>query len=187
MIAWSLRALRDAEVTDIVVAVPPGEASSLAAADPDVRVVAGGDRRQDSVAAALAEVDAPRVVVHDAARPLASASLFQRIAAALAEHDAVVCGVPLDETIKKVAGGVVAATIERDGLFRVQTPQGFDADLLRRAHEHASRTGFTGTDDAQLVEQTGANVVLVEGERTNIKITYDDDLALAEAIAARFA
>src|SRR5262249_20821214 len=130
------------------------------------RVVAGGDTRSASVRAGLAAVadDAEGVVVHDGARPLAGVELFQRVIAAVRDGaDAAVPGLAVSDTIRSLDGGVV----DRSRLVTVQTPQAFRADALRRAHEGDP----DATDDAALVEAVGGQVVVVEGEHRNIKIT----------------
>lgn len=172
-----------------VVAVVPGDrVDELAGCGADV-VVAGGATRSDSVRAGLAAVPAEVevVVVHDGARPLASATLFVAVVDAVrAGADAAIPGVPVSDTLKRVEraaqdGGhdVVGATVDRDGLVAVQTPQAFAADVLRAAHA----TGAEATDDAALVEARGGRVVVVAGETRNLKITTPDDLRVAEALA----
>ncbi len=138
----------------------------------------GGATRSASVRQGLAHVpdDAQVVLVHDAARPLASPDLFERVVDAV--HHGAAAAVPavaVVDTIRSVDGGVV----ERDRLRAVQTPQGFDADVLRAAHAGEPE----GTDDAGLVEAAGHRVVLVEGEATNLKITSPHDLAVADLLA----
>ncbi|NNE72618.1 MAG: NTP transferase domain-containing protein, partial [Acidimicrobiales bacterium] len=131
-----------------------------------VIVVAGGASRSASVRAGLdaAPEDASVVLIHDAARPLASPALYERVIAAVeAGADAVVPGVPLADTIRRVDGGV----IDRASLHAVQTPQGFPAAVIRAAHA----AGADASDDATLVEQRGGKVVVVEGEPENFKIT----------------
>lgn len=148
--------------------------------------VIGGAERSDSVRCALAIVDeeAAVIVVHDAARPLASAHLHESVVAAVhAGADAAIPAVPVTDTIKRVRVGadgslVVAGTPDRSELMAVQTPQAFRADVLRRAH----RAATDATDDAALVEADGGDVVIVEGERTNIKITSPEDLAVAAVL-----
>jgi 2-C-methyl-D-erythritol 4-phosphate cytidylyltransferase len=155
----------------VVVVVPPQDAVREGA-------VAGGATRSDSVRAGLAAVppDATIVCVHDAARPLASAELYQRAIAAVHDGaDAAIPGVPVTDTIKVVADGVVVSTPDRSALVAVQTPQAFRAGVLRAAHE----TGGEATDDAALVEGLGGVVAVVAGEITNRKITVPDDLAWA--------
>jgi 2-C-methyl-D-erythritol 4-phosphate cytidylyltransferase len=160
----------------VIVVVPAEDADREGA-------VAGGATRSDSVRAGLAAVpdDATIVCVHDAARPLASIELYQRaIDAVRTGADAAVPSVPVADTIKVVADGVVVATPDRSTLVAVQTPQAFRADVLRAAH----RAGGDATDDAALVEQLGARVVVVEGEATNRKITVPDDLTWARELLA---
>jgi 2-C-methyl-D-erythritol 4-phosphate cytidylyltransferase len=134
-------------------------------------VVAGGATRSASVRAGLAAVpaDAEVIVVHDAARPLASAQLWEHVvASAQVGHEAVVPVVPIIDTLREVDGG----TVDRTRFVAVQTPQGFVAAVLRRAHE----SGAEGTDDASLVEAIGGKVLVVDGEPENRKITTTADL-----------
>ncbi|HUF84316.1 MAG TPA: 2-C-methyl-D-erythritol 4-phosphate cytidylyltransferase [Acidimicrobiia bacterium] len=144
--------------------------------------VAGGERRSDSVRAGLAAVgeDAGIVVVHDAARPLASKSLFDAVIGAVrAGADAAVPGLPVPDTLKRVDGTRVVETVTRQGLFAVQTPQAFRAAALRRAHAGEP----DATDDAALVEAAGGTVVVVPGDPRNLKVTAPGDLAMAEALS----
>jgi 2-C-methyl-D-erythritol 4-phosphate cytidylyltransferase len=145
--------------------------------------VAGGPTRAESVAAGLAEVagSATAVLVHDAARPFASAELVDRVLDALADADGAVPGVPVADTVKRVGGGAVLETLERSELRAVQTPQAFRAEALRRAYAGAAGEIAAATDCAQLVERAGGRVVVVEGEAANAKITAPDDLVRAEA------
>jgi 2-C-methyl-D-erythritol 4-phosphate cytidylyltransferase len=154
------------------------------------RVVPGGDTRQESVSAGLhaASPDASIIVVHDGARPLVTDALFSEAVAALrgdGSADGVVVGHPAIDTLKTVdAGGTVTGTPDRATLWVAQTPQVFRARVLRRAHEAAETEGFTGTDDASLVERAGGVVRMVEGPRHNIKVTVPEDLVFAEALLA---
>ncbi len=147
--------------------------------------VPGGPRRRDSVAAGLARVPegVDAVLVHDAARPLASTALAHRVVDRLATGDAdgVVPAVPVRDTLKRVDGDVVVDTIDRTPLVAVQTPQAFRLDALMGAHR-ASRDD--ATDDAQLLEWDGRRVVIVDGDPTNLKITYPDDLFVAASLLA---
>jgi 2-C-methyl-D-erythritol 4-phosphate cytidylyltransferase len=173
----------------VVVVLAPGETAEgdalVESGAADVAVT-GGAERADSVRAALAVIDddAAVIVVHDAARPLASAELHLAVVAAVhAGADAAIPGVPVSDTVKRVApagGGreVVVETLDRSELVAVQTPQAFRADLLRRAHAE----GADATDDAGLVEAIGGAVVVVPGEVTNLKITGPYDLALAAVL-----
>jgi 2-C-methyl-D-erythritol 4-phosphate cytidylyltransferase len=123
--------------------------------------------------------DADVVVVHDAARPLASVQLFERVVEAVAAGaDGAVPALPVPDTVKRVEHDRVVETVPREGLVGVQTPQAFRADALRAAHE----VGGVDTDDAALVEANGGTVRIVEGERRNLKLTLPDDLALARAL-----
>lgn len=173
----------------VVVVLAPGDlAEGEALVERGIADVAveGGAERADSVRAALAVIDADAavIVVHDAARPLASAELHQTVVAAVhAGADAVIPGIPVSDTIKRVehdvhGEAVVVETLDRAHLVAVQTPQAFRADLLRLAHA----AGADATDDAALVEAVGGTVVVVPGEATNLKITGPHDLAVAAAL-----
>ncbi len=160
-------------------------------ADPDPHgadaVVPGGATRADSVRCGLAVVpaEADVVVVHDAARPLASAALFDAVIAAVTDGgaDGAVPGVPPSDTIKAVdESGRVTSTLDRAALVAVQTPQAFRAAVLRRAHAGAAPAGVT--DDAMLVEALGGTVLVVPGDPGNLKITDPDDLEAAERLLA---
>jgi 2-C-methyl-D-erythritol 4-phosphate cytidylyltransferase / 2-C-methyl-D-erythritol 2,4-cyclodiphosphate synthase len=157
-------------------------AASLAAR---TSCVAGGAERVDSVRAGLAALapDGALVLVHDAARPLASLALFERVAEAAARFGAAVPALAVVDTLKRVDPIGRLETVARAGLHAVQTPQGFRRDLLERAHAASNRPS-TVTDDAQLVEALGAAIVLVEGEPWNVKVTVPADLELARRLTA---
>jgi 2-C-methyl-D-erythritol 4-phosphate cytidylyltransferase len=146
------------------------------------RVVEGGATRAASVRAGLAAVpdDASIILVHDAARPLATKALFASVVEAVASGGAAgaIPVVPVADTLKRVTDGAVAATVERDGLVTVQTPQAFMAATLRAAH---ATTG-EATDDAGLLERLGETVRTVPGDPRNLKLTRPDDLAVAELL-----
>lgn len=165
------------ELTQIVVVAPPGVGSL-----PGVTVVAGGATRDASVRAGLAAL-APEigaVLIHDAARPFAPAAVYERVIAALqAGAAAVVPALPVADTIKRVAAGVVVESLDRSELVAVQTPQGFAVPQLRAAHE--AQTAAV-TDDAMLMEQAGVPVHVVEGSDHAFKITTPFDLAVARAM-----
>jgi 2-C-methyl-D-erythritol 4-phosphate cytidylyltransferase len=150
-------------------------------------VVVGGPTRAASVRAGLEECgDAMVIVVHDAARPMATPSLFALVVdAVLAGADGAVPGLPISDTVKQIRlegrATVVQGTVARDELVTVQTPQAFSHDALRRAHAN----GDDATDDAALVEAIGGRVVVVPGELDNVKITVPGDLARASSIATR--
>jgi 2-C-methyl-D-erythritol 4-phosphate cytidylyltransferase len=162
----------------VVVVLPPDAAWDAPGA---VERTVGGATRSDSVRAGLALVpsDAEVVVVHDAARPLASANLYDRVVQAVANGaDGAVPALPVSDTVKRVDGDHVVETVPREGLVGVQTPQAFRADVLRAVH----RAGGVDTDDAALVEAGGGTVVIVEGERRNLKLTIAEDLVYAQAV-----
>jgi 2-C-methyl-D-erythritol 4-phosphate cytidylyltransferase len=147
-----------------------------------VQRVPGGASRSESVRNALAtQPDADIVVVHDAARPMASAELFAAcIAAVEAGADAAVAAAPMTDTIKEAdADGRVVRTLDRSCLWSIQTPQAFRAGVLRRALEGDVASA---TDDASLVEAIGGDVRIVDAPASNFKITWPEDLARAEAL-----
>lgn len=151
-------------------------------------VVAGGKERQDSVRSGLAVIDddCKYVMIHDGARPLVTEDLISRLADEVRLSDAAVAGVQVKDTIKKSdAKGYVVETLQRDRLWHVQTPQVFNLNLVKKAHELAKAAGYYGTDDATLVEWMGAPVKLVPGIYENIKITTPEDIITAEAILKR--
>ncbi len=187
----TLRALARARGLDgIVVAVPEAHVEAtrrlLAASRVPkiVDVVAGGADRQESVWRALQRVpeSARWVVVHDAVRPFITGALVEQVRAAAASG-AATCGMPVKETVKRVKDGAIEATVERRGLWLTQTPQAFTRALLWEAHEKARRDGFSGTDDAMLVERLGTTVAMVPGLPQNLKITTPEDLRTARAWA----
>lgn len=146
-----------------------------------ITVVPGGAERQDSVRLGLAAAPATAdvLVVHDAVRPFITAPLISAVIETARAHGAAICALPVTETIKRVADGVVEATVDRNGLWSVQTPQAFRASLLLEAHARALRDGFRGTDEAGLVERLGQPVRVVPGLIDNVKITTLVDLRRA--------
>jgi 2-C-methyl-D-erythritol 4-phosphate cytidylyltransferase len=178
VVQWAVAACRAASF-GVVLVVPPGTATDEDHGA-DV-VVEGGATRTASVGRGLAAVpeSAEVIVVHDAARPLASEDLFRDVIAAVTAGGAggAVPGLPVSDTIKVVDGTqTVTATLDRAALVAVQTPQAFAADLLRQAHA----AGTEATDDAALVEALGGTVRVVPGDPRNLKITTPADLELAE-------
>ena len=192
LLVHSVRALAAARsVALVVVAAPAGDVTAvrtlLAAheAGAEVRVVAGGATRQQSVRLALAALPAhvDVVLVHDAARPLVPIDLVDAVAAAVrAGAGAVVPAVPVADTIKRVDdGAAVVETLDRSQLRAIQTPQGFRRDVLEQAHLAATDEA---TDDAGLVERAGGAVRVVPGSEEAFKVTRPLDLVLAEALLA---
>lgn len=177
MIAWSHAALATHPAVDrVMVVIAPGQEALLQAAVPGAAWIHGGAERRDSVAAGLAALDdANRILVHDAARPFLSPGVIDRLLAALDHHAGAIPGLPVADTLVTAQG----ETMPRAGTFRVQTPQAFDADILRRAH--LFWRGSEATDDAQMVRALGETVAVVEGDPMLDKITYPADFAAAEA------
>ncbi len=180
-------------IDEIVVVLPPELAdrapSDLCATGKPVRIVAGGARRQDSVRLGFEVVlgRADIVVIHDAARPFASADLVSRTIDAAAESGAALAALPASDTVKLASAGggdmvVVERTVPRERVFMAQTPQAFRFDVLAAAIE-AGLGGDVATDEAALAEAAGFPVRIVAGETTNLKITTMTDLKAAEAIA----
>jgi 2-C-methyl-D-erythritol 4-phosphate cytidylyltransferase len=151
----------------------------------ELMVVSGGAERQDSVWEGLRAVssDTEIVVVHDAVRPFVTRALLDAVLAAARAGGAAICALPIAETIKRVRDGVVETTIDREGLWAVQTPQAFRVDILREAHEKARRDGVVGTDEAMLVERLGHPIRVVRGIPENVKITTPSDLRRARRMA----
>jgi 2-C-methyl-D-erythritol 4-phosphate cytidylyltransferase len=149
----------------------------------NVLLLEGGDRRQDSVAAAIERCDGHTwISVHDAARPLTPPEVFRSVLAAARTDGAAIPGVPCVDTVKQVHDGRVAATLDRSSIIAAQTPQSFRADVLRRAHVHAATHGITAGDDAALVEAIGEPVTVVPGDPRNFNITFPQDLVLLRSL-----
>ena len=192
MLEWSIASLLALEaITAVVVALPPTTLDAAVALPSEVTVVAGGSVRSASVMAALEAAPAgDPILVHDAARPLASADLFERALAALESTgaDAVVAALPVTDTIKHVplGGSAVAATLDRSELWAVQTPQVFRRAALARVLASATPEQLAAaTDDAWLIEAAGGRVHVVAGEPDNFKITVPADLRAAELLLSQ--
>jgi 2-C-methyl-D-erythritol 4-phosphate cytidylyltransferase len=187
MLQWSVDVLeRAASIERVVVALPPG-----AAAPAGTVGVQGGAVRSESVRRALAVAgDADVVLVHDAARPLLTAELVDATVAAVSERDAdaAIAAVRITDTVKQAdEGGVVVRTLDRAGLWAVQTPQAFRRGALERALDVPDDVLAKATDDAWLIERVGGRVVIVEATPANLKVTNPLDLQLAELLLARTA
>jgi 2-C-methyl-D-erythritol 4-phosphate cytidylyltransferase/2-C-methyl-D-erythritol 2,4-cyclodiphosphate synthase len=194
LLYWSLRALELApSIHDVVIAAGGEDQAAVAALVREagfqkVRgLCEGGAERPDTVRSGLRELPpaAAFVAVHDGARPLARVTLVESLVAAARAHGAAVPALPVADTLKRSADGVNAReTVDRSGLFTVQTPQVFRRDWLTTAYAAAAEAGFTGTDDAAYVERLGHPVRLVPGDRDNVKITLPGDLDHAERLLA---
>ena len=194
VVAWSIAAARTVAEGIVVVVPDPSTTSAPTVSADDMgvdQVVTGGATRSLSVRAGLAAVpmEASVIIIHDACRPLASASLFASVVQALTgdgadvtpgSHgaDGVIPVLPVADTLKQVVGGKVSSTLDREGIVSVQTPQAFVAATLRAAHAG----GGEATDDAGLLESLGATVRTVPGEPRNFKLTHPEDLAVASAL-----
>ena len=184
LLDWSLDAFRAAEsIAEIVVAVPPGQEGSVA--ERGVVAVEGGQHRSESVAIAAELCSEEILVVHDAARPLVTPELIDAIVERLVsdrEAAAVIAAAPVTDTIKRTADGDrVEETLDRAGLWAVQTPQAFRADALRGALSDADSLP-DATDDAMLVERQGGRVLIHSAPAENLKVTAPIDLRVAELL-----
>jgi 2-C-methyl-D-erythritol 4-phosphate cytidylyltransferase len=195
VIVFTLRRLAQCPAIDeFLIATRGDDIESLAARlaeeqfDRPVRVVRGGDTRQESVRNALAEVPANTdlVLVHDAVRPLVTREQTERVISEAEMRGAVILGIPAMDTVKEVKRAslpgdvaLITATIPRERVVLAQTPQAFHASLLREAFAQAA-DGMTASDEAGLVERMGRDVYVVLGAERNLKITRPGDLALAE-------
>lgn len=154
--------------------------------DKEVQLVTGGDRRQASVFNGLQaiEQDNAIVVIHDGVRPFLRQEHLSACINTAQNTGACILGIPAYDTVKQVRGSVeIMATLPRESIWMAQTPQVFQVDLIRKAHALAQESGYIATDDAALVEWLGETVSMVEGSRTNIKITNHEDLLIAETIS----
>ena len=145
-------------------------------------VVCGGDTRQMSIYNALGEVKGELVLIHDGARPFVTPEQIDEVARTLYENDAAALGIPVTDTLKSVKDNYITGTVDRESLVSIQTPQGFKTEIIRRAHEAATESGLSVTDDCALCENIGIKIKVVGGSSANIKITAPDDLAIAESI-----
>ena len=181
MLAWSLEAIRAAGIDDIVVALPAGHDA------PERCIgVAGGATRSESVGAALAAAPpSDAVVVHDAARPLVTPEHFATALEALADADCAIAAAPMTDTVKEAGEDrLVTATLDRQRLWAIQTPQAFRREALERALAVPDEVLAAATDDAWLVERTGGTVRVVESTPANFKVTTPHDLQLAAYLLA---
>lgn len=191
LIAWTLDVVRSSAVADVTVVVAPQDQwrriRDLHGPDAGgLHLVEGGDRRQDSVRAGVelcAALDVDLLCVHDAARPLCPPELFRTTLGRAEVDGAVTTAVPVFDTIKRVGhDSLVSATLDRTGLFAVQTPQAFRTGVLATAHSQAVADRVAADDDCALVEALGRPVRVVSGDRDNFKVTTAQDLALVRCI-----
>ncbi|HEX4110337.1 MAG TPA: 2-C-methyl-D-erythritol 4-phosphate cytidylyltransferase [Solirubrobacteraceae bacterium] len=186
LLAWSVQALAEVRAIEQIVLALPGD--DLHAAPAGTLAVAGGATRSESVQRALAAAGpGDPVLVHDAARPLLTPELAQRVLAALEDPslDAAIAAAPVSDTIKRVdAERVVEATLDRSALWAVQTPQVFRREALERAQAAGPEVLAQATDDAWLIERAGGRVAIVPSPAANLKVTTPLDLRVAELLLA---
>lgn len=152
----------------------------------DFEIIEGGKTRQESVYQGLSRVDGGISLIHDAARALIEKSDIEAVISGVRAHGAATVGVLAVDTLKRVdKDGFIVETIDRDGVYRIQTPQGFMTDDIKKAHTMAIKDGFEATDDCGLYEKYIGRVRVIEGKGSNIKITYPEDLTFAEEILKR--
>jgi 2-C-methyl-D-erythritol 4-phosphate cytidylyltransferase len=194
LLYYSLRAIATLDaIGEAVVTVPAGMEQraraevARAGLEIPVKLVAGGAERQDSVRIALAVTSAESevVVVHDAARPLATPAMFAACLGAVRRADGAIAAIGVADTLKRTDGRMITATVARAGLWQAQTPQAFRRVMLIEAHHRAVRERWVASDDAELIERCGGRVEVVESSPTNFKITTAADLEIAEALVAR--
>lgn len=191
MLLHSVQAFHDRDDVALVVCVLPREH----AGDPpawlfqcDVErllISTGGRERSDSVANGIEDLppECEIIVIHDAARPLVPASVIESVIAEARRGNGAVPGLPVADTLKRVTpSGAIAGTVEREGLWRAQTPQAFPRDMIERAYTHARANAIKATDDSALCELLGLPVVVVPGSERALKITEEADFARAEAL-----
>lgn len=191
---YTLKTLQESgDISEIILVVPEKE-YEVACTDwlgkPETvkKVVIGGEKRQDSVYNGFCEVssDTEIVLVHDGVRPFLSQKMIVESIDAARKYGAAITAIPVNDTIKRVnSSGLVSQTIDREGLWRVQTPQAFRYPLLQAAFNKAKSESFYGTDEGTLVERLGEPVKIVEGSERNIKITRPEDLELGETFISK--
>ena len=189
---YTLRTLQESGLIDSLILVVPEKELENTRTDwlerPPVvkQVVVGGEKRQDSVFNGYQALptDTDIVLVHDGVRPFLSREMIQETIHTAEKFGAAITAIPVHDTLKQVDdSGLVQRTVEREGLWRVQTPQAFRYDLLGEAFRNAD--SFYGTDEAALIEHLGQEVRVVDGSEWNLKITRPEDLVLGESIVAK--
>jgi 2-C-methyl-D-erythritol 4-phosphate cytidylyltransferase len=191
---YTLKALQESGlISELILVVPKkeyGNACDQWLGKPEIvaKVVVGGAKRQDSVYNGFCEVsrESEIVLVHDGVRPFLSHKMIRETINAAREYGAAITAIPVHDTIKRVdASGLVSQTVERENLWRVQTPQAFQYKILNEAFKKANSENFYGTDEGTLIEHLGAPVKVIEGSEKNIKITQPEDLELSETYISK--
>ena len=191
---YTLKTLQDCGIISELILVVPEKEYDNACIDwlgkPEIvtKVVVGGEKRQDSVYNGFCELSPQTeiVLVHDGVRPFLSHQMIQESVDAAREYGAAITAIPVNDTIKRVDdSGLVSQTVDRENLWRVQTPQVFRYELLQEAFKKANSEKFYGTDEGTLIEHLGKPVKVVEGSEQNIKITRPEDLRLSEIFISK--
>ena len=191
---YTLKTLQDCGIISELILVVPEKEYDNACTDwlgkPEIvtKVVVGGEKRQDSVYNGFCELSPQTeiVLVHDGVRPFLSHQMIQESVDAAREYGAAITAIPVNDTIKRVDdSGLVSQTVDRDGLWRVQTPQVFRYELLQEAFKKANSEKFYGTDEGTLIEHLGKPIKVIEGSEQNIKITRPEDLRLSEIFISK--
>lgn len=190
VLRWSVEALLNAGTDEVVIVVAPGEDARTADALAGLsnwHAVAGGAARADSVRAGLSALtcapDQP-VLIHDAARPLLPQAVIERLLTALDTADGALPALPVADSLRRGDNGQMAGVVERDGLWRAQTPQAFRRQTIEAAYA-AWTSADAPTDEAVVVERNSGRVALIEGDQRLMKLTYPEDFAMAEALLPR--
>ena len=190
VVRWSVEALLKAGAEDVVVVIAPGSEAEAATAISGVtgwRSATGGSTRAESVCNGLDVLDGPAdrpVLIHDAARPLLGLAVIRRLLEALDHADGAFPGLPVADSLRRSADGVVSGLVDRDSLWRAQTPQAFRFRTIRDAYA-AWPVGETAADETEVVDRHGGVILVVEGDARLMKLTYPEDFAMAEALIPR--
>lgn len=190
VVRWSVEALLKAGAGDVVVVAAPGsevEAEAALTGLSGWRLAPGGATRADSVRNGLSALGGPDdrpVLIHDAARPLLGGPVIRRTIEALAEADGALPALPVADSLRRATDGVISGAVERDSLWRAQTPQAFRLKTIVDAYA-AWPAAEIAADEAAVVERAGGRVVIVEGDARLMKLTYPEDFAMAEALIPR--
>ena len=190
VVRWSVEALLKAGAEDVVVVIAPGSEAEAATALSGVtgwRSATGGSTRAESVCNGLDVLDGPAdrpVLIHDAARPLLGLAVIRRLLEALDHADGAFPGLPVADSLRRAADGVVSGLVDRGSLWRAQTPQAFRFKTIRDAYA-AWPVGETAADETEVVDRHGGVILVVEGDARLMKLTYPEDFAMAEALIPR--
>jgi len=197
LIIWTLDAFdRNERVDGILIVLEKGDEEYFSKGilskyqfSKNIRLVGGGPQRQDSVYNGITSVpeDTDIILIHDGARPFISSEIIERVIDGAIKEGAAIAAVKQNDTTVFENGGFIKDFIDREIIYRVQTPQGFRKDLILKAFQKAYKDGFYGTDESSLVVRMGEKVKIVEGSYNNIKITSQDDLYIAEKILENIA